>query len=254
MGLFASKIAKAKAAYGANYAREGRYWVIFNSGKQDMHASKNSEQIVFEGTVIRVVDSGPAAGARFKPTKGGNESPHVPGEPFTLHFGSWQLGAEARAKRFLLVAADMEESKLPAAINPMTGAAVKVAPGALIHPQTGEPVQMGTPGAIAAVDPVEHAIGLATNPSVNCLKDIVVEMHGRGQTTQGRGPSGKQDIIAVDPVRRIWATEVREVFESLHENAKQVLWQDKRLEQMLTREAQQRGATQASQPVASAPR
>jgi hypothetical protein len=240
MGLFSKKIAGSKAAFGQNYGKEGRVWVIVNNGKMDMHASKNSEQIVFETEVVRVVDPGPAPGQRFKPTKGGNDTPHSAGDPYTIHFGSWQQGAEARAKRFLLVAANLEEHKVPKAINPMTGKSVNVPPGSPIHPQTGDPLPIGTPGAIMAVDPVELAIDQATNPSTNMLRDIIVEMNGRGMTTQGRGPGGKQDIIAIDPVRRVWAKEVADVWESLHPNVKALLERDNRLKNMLAREERER--------------
>lgn len=226
MGVFGQKIAKAKAAFGANYGREGRYWVVINSGKEDLHASKNSPQIIYEGTVIRVVDPGPPAGARFKTSKGGNETPHAAGEPFTFHFGMWQLGAEARAKRFLLTAGNMEEAKLPAAIDPTTGAAV--APG--------------TPGS---VDPIEYAVEMTTNPKYNMLKDAVIEVHGRGQRSQGRNNQQPQDIIAVDPVRRVWAREVQEVWDQLAPTIQADLAKDGRLTKMVARDDAVRAQSQA---------
>ena len=218
---FTKKIAGSKASFGQNYGKEGRYWIIFNSGKMDRHSGSGVEQVIFEGSVIRIVDPGPPIGSRFKPSKGGNDAPHTPCDPFTFYYSASMTGSEGRCKRLLLVATNMTEAQLPAAILPATGQAC--APG--------------TPGA---VDPIEFAIEQATSPSTNALKDIVIEVTGRGMRTQGRGPAGPQDIIAVDPVRRVWAREVHENWEGLHENVKQMLMRDKRLELMLQREERER--------------
>lgn len=237
MGVFASKVGQAKTAFGANYGREGRYWVIINSGKEDVHVQKKSPQIIFEGTVIRVVDPGPAAGQRYKTTKGGNETPHAPGDPYTLHFGSWQLGAEGRLRHFLLVATGTEERDLPPSVDPRPPySSLAVPPGTQVP---------GAPAGVLSVNPVEFATDQCTSPTVNALKNKVVEVLGRGTKTQGRGPAGAQDIIAIDPVRRVWARDIHEVWESLHENAKLELMKDKRLEGMLKNEENERAAATA---------
>jgi len=239
MALFASKIAKAKASFGANYGREGRYLILLNAGKADKHASTGSEQIIFEGLVMYVFDPGPPAGSRFKPTKGNNETPHTPGEPYSFYFSEAQLGSESRCKSFLLTAFNIKEKDLPVAVNPENGATVAVPVGMWIDKVSGAPVVPGTPGAVAAVDPIEYAISQATSPTVNSLRDVMIEVNGRGTKTQGRGKSGVQDIIAVDYVRRVWAREVRELWTAgkLHDNAIQEFNRNKRFEQMLTREA-----------------
>lgn len=248
MGAFAKSIAKAKAAYGGNYGKEGKYWVLLNAGKMDTHASKNAEQVVFEGVVVRVVDPGPPPGQRWKPTKGGNENPHAPGEPYTIHYGSWQLGADARCKRFLLVAANMDEKQIPAAVNPVTHQPCQ--PGQYFDRASGAAVHPGTPGAVCAVDPVENAIELATSPTTNALRDICVEVSGRGITTQGRGPAGAQNIIAVDPVRRVWAKEIHDAWADLHPVVQAELTRNDRLKGMLAREERERAmATAPTNPV-----
>lgn len=236
MALFAEKVSKAKASFGANYGREGGYLILLNSGKIDKHASTGSEQIIFEGTVAHVFDPGPPAGARFKPTKGGNETPHTVGEPYTIYFSEAQLGSEARCKSFLLTSYNVKEKDLPIAVNPVNGNTVLVPVGMWIDPNTGAPVVQGTAGAVAAKDPVMFMIEQATSPVQNALADVMIEVRGRGIKTQGRGKSGVQEIIATDYVRRVWAREVKDLWSKLDARSVDLFNRDKRFERMLARE------------------
>lgn len=209
------------------------------------HSVSKVEQLIYEGMVIHVVDPGPPAGQRYVPSKGGNEAPHQVMDPYTNYFKQGQLGSDARAKRFLLTAADYDEKDLPPSVNPTNGEDLALPVGTPIWPATGQPVAANTPGAVITIDPIEFAINLSTSPSANVLRDVVVEMHGRGMETQGRGPAGKQKIIAIDPVRRVWAKEIHTMWQSLHPKAHDYLNAENRLNNMLAREDQHRAAKAA---------
>jgi hypothetical protein len=239
--LFAEKVGSAKASVGGNYGKEGRHFVIINSGKQDSHASKNYEQVIFEGMVVHILDPGPPAGQRFVTSKGGNETPHSVLDPFTFYFGATSPGAEGRCVRFLLVAADMEESKVPPSINPATGQPCAVPSGTSIDPATGNPVNPGTLGSVLSVKAMTHFLNMATNPSVNALRNVVLEVVGRGTTTQGRGSGGTpQKIIAIDPVRRVYPSQLHTMWAQIDPKAQAELQRDGRWQLMIAQEEKQR--------------
>jgi len=90
------KTSKAKAAFGKDYPKEGRYWVMLTRAKFDKHITKGSEFIAFESTVIHVLDC---------PRDAAGNPTVKPGEPCNFIFMDSVLGNEARLKAFLLVAA-----------------------------------------------------------------------------------------------------------------------------------------------------
>ncbi len=240
MGVFSQQAGKAKTAFGANWPKEGKYIVILNGGKNEIHSQNKMEQIIYEATVLHVVDPGPPTGQRWPSSKGGNETPHSVLDPYTIYFKFGQMGSDGRLRKFLLTAAEYDERKLPPSINPANGADLTLPPGTPIWPATGQAVAAGTPGAVLSLDPVEHAIDLSVSPTHNILRDIVVEMHGHGITTAGRGPAGAQKIVANDPVRRVWAKELHGMWASLHPKAQELLNAENRLGNMIVREDKER--------------
>lgn len=256
MGVFAQAAGKAKSAFTSNYCREGRYLVIINSGKEDMHAGSNTPQVIFEGTVIKVVDPGPPQGQRWKPSKGGNESPHTVGEPFTFYFGMKAAGSPGRLRRLILVANGVEEKDLPPSLHPVTGVSLALPASTPIDAATGAPVAAGTAGSMLSVDPVEFAITKATDPKVNALCDVVLEVRGSGIVTQGRNGNLPQNIIAVDPMRRVSAREIHAGWETLAQAAQDYLKKDGRIDRMLRGEDAERNAqaAQVAQATAGAAR
>ena len=255
IGVFSGQIGKAKPSFGAAYGKEGKYWVILNGAKMELHSVSKVEQFIIEGAVINVVDPGPPAGQRYQTSKGGNETPHSVLDPYTVYFKQGQLGSDARAMRFMLVAADFAEKDLPPSVNPSTGDDLALPVGTPIWPATGQPVPAGTQGAVLTKGPIEYAIDVAVSPTANVLRDIVVEMHGRGMPTQGRGPAGVQKIIAVDPIRRVWAREIHGQWANLHPKAQELLNAEGRLNNMIAREDKHRAdkAAEAARKAAAAP-
>lgn len=248
MGVFAKEVAKAKTFEGGNYGKEGRYWILVETGKCDTHQTKKIEQIVYEGNVVRVLDPGPAPGQRFKPTNGGNETPHLPGDPYTFHFGMWVTGAAGRLRKFLVVAAGIDEKSLPPAIVPFNGMHCQPntawVPGQ-VDPATGRPqaiqVAVGTMGAVMASDPIEYAVDQSTSPTQNAISGTVIEVIGKGVTTQGKNGGVKRDIISSDPIRRVMPSEIRAAWEQIAEPARAILTRNGRFDQMLNQEQMQRG-------------
>lgn len=148
MGLF-KKIADAEAAFGKNYAKAGKYWILVDAGKKKNHQTKSVEMLIFETHIVRVLDN---AEPDLKPgealptglnAKGTGPKPM---DQVSFVFQDGVKGNETRAKAFILKVANETDAK-----------------------------------AITEAD-----IESIADPNVQAARDVVLEVHATPQKTEAK--------------------------------------------------------------------
>lgn len=209
-----SKVGAAKATMTGEYSKAGHYYIIIEGVKKGKHQMKGSEFAAFECRYLHILDKALWAGNPKEQPLGTN----LPG----------QEPKAGEPVNFVFMDGVLgNENRLRKFI--ITAADVKDEE----YPRGPE---------------CEAELEKMVDPRIQPLRGVVMEVKAGPQKTRE-----KKDIIATNPLRRVPAEEIRQMWEDkkLAPEAIDYLAKDKRLEQMLDFEKKERAnkAAQATQAV-----